>query len=103
MGMGLACRLFKICRMSEEQCLKMARSMVGVWVNFGFDYLDMRKMYDKEMLGMEKDADNVSLMGMRRLLHCRLRAKIDQGFSKPKSFGFSKLIDLTIHHFENAA
>ena len=103
MGMVLACRLFKICRMSEEQCLKMARSMVGVWVNFGFDYLDMRKMYDKEMLGMEKDADNVSLMGMRRLLHCRLRAKIDQGFSKPKSFGFSKLIDLTIHHFENAA
>ena len=99
----LAIRLFNMCRMSEDECKMLARSMVGVWVNYGFDYMEMRNMYEKEMIGVNKEKDNMSLMGMRRLLHCRLRAKVDQGYTKPKSFGFSKLIDLTIFYFENAS
>ena len=103
MGVVVACRLLTICRMSEEECRVLARKMVGVWVNYGFDYVDIRHMYEKGMLGVDKEKDNISLMDMRRLLHCRLRAKIEQGFAKPTSFGFSKLIDLTIFYFENTA
>eukprot|EP00092_Neocalanus_flemingeri_P025448 GFUD01027590.1.p1 GENE.GFUD01027590.1~~GFUD01027590.1.p1 ORF type:complete len:790 (+),score=229.78 GFUD01027590.1:53-2422(+) len=97
----LSYRLCYSCRMGVEECKVLARAMVGVWINYGFDYLEMKDMYEKERMGEGKGMDNLSLMNMRRLLHCRLRAKIEQGFYKPKRFGLSKLIDLTIYYFEN--
>ena len=69
MGVMLAFRLPTICRMSEDKCRVLAREMVGVWVNYGFDYVDIRHMYEMGMLGMAKEKDNISL---RRLLHCKI-------------------------------
>ena len=101
MVIGFAFRLSQTCRMSEDECKVLARAMVGVWVNYGFDYMEISDIYEREKIGKDNEKDNLSLMDMRKLLHCRLGAKVDQGFSKPKGFGFSKLIDLTIFHFEN--
>eukprot|EP00092_Neocalanus_flemingeri_P002784 GFUD01002981.1.p1 GENE.GFUD01002981.1~~GFUD01002981.1.p1 ORF type:complete len:779 (+),score=209.75 GFUD01002981.1:40-2376(+) len=97
----LAYRLYYSCHMGVDECKVLARAMVGVWVNYGFEYMEIQDMYKKERMGEGKGMDNLSLMNMRRLLHCRLTAKVEQGFYKPKSFGFSKLIDLTIYYFEN--
>lgn len=62
MGVVLASRLLTICRMSEDECRVMAREMVGVWVNYGFDYKDIRHIYEKKMLGMGKEKDSISLI-----------------------------------------
>jgi len=102
MGAVLAYRLSGEIGQSQRKGVKLARSMVAVWVNFGFDYNELDSVYKQEKMTGNLKSDQVSLIGLRKLLHAQLRAKIDQGFSKPKDFSFSKLIDLTIFYFENA-
>ena len=57
----VASRLLTFCRMGVDECRVLAREMVGVWINYGFDYMDIRHMYEKEMLGVDKEKDNITI------------------------------------------
>jgi len=101
MALVVAGRLVDTYEMDQEKCKAMASAMVAVWINYGFSYSELKDMYTKEK---ERDpnatSDDVSLMGMRKLLHSRLRKKVEEGHKMPKKFGFSVLIDLTMFYFE---
>jgi len=103
MALVMAGRLADTSQMKEVNCKAMAAAMVAVWINYGFTYDEMADIYAKER---ERDAEgssgNVSLLGMRRLLHSRLRKKVEEGHEMPRKIGFSLLIDLTMFYFEKA-
>ena len=77
----------------EEQISKdLARAMVGVWITYGFTYQQMCEVCqtrDQEELKVDR-------------LRIMLNTKLSEGFVKPMSFGFSKLIKLTLFYFANA-
>ena len=67
--------------------------MVGVWITYGFTYKQMCEI----CLGRGQKQDKVEVL--RRML----TSKLTEGFVKPMSFGFSKLIKLTLYYFAHAA
>ena len=71
----------------EEQISKdLARAMVGVWITYGFTYQQMCEVCHSR----EEHLRNM------------LNIKVSEGFLKPVSFGFSKLIKLTLFYFSDA-
>jgi len=77
----------------EEQTSKdLARAMVGVWITYGFTYQQMCEVCQT------RDQEEVKGDRLRNMLN----TKLSEGFVKPMSFGFSKLIKLTLFYFSNA-
>jgi len=77
----------------DEQISKdLARAMVGVWITYGFTYKQMCEI----CLGRGQKQAKVEML--RRML----TSKLTEGFVKPMSFGFSKLIKLTLFYFAHA-
>ena len=77
----------------EEQIRKdLARAMVGVWITYGFTYQQMCKVFQS------RDQQEVKVDMLRNMLN----TKVSEGFLKPVSFGFSKLIKLTLFYFSHA-
>ena len=77
----------------EEQISKdLARAMVGVWITYGFTYQQMCKVFQS------RDQQEVKVDMLRNMLN----TKVSEGFLKPVSFGFSKLIKLTLFYFSHA-
>ena len=101
MGANMASRLMKKSKMTEEECVELARSMIGTWVSYGFRYSDLANLYEGEIRGENSKSGLVSLIRYRKHLHEMLRNKTSQGLIKPKDFRFSELIDLTVFYFEN--
>ena len=77
----------------EEQVSKdLARAMVGVWITYGFTYKHMCQIC------LNSDRKEGRVEALRNLLEI----KLTEGFVKPMSFGFSKLIKLTLLYFDEA-
>ena len=77
----------------EEQISKdLARAMEGVWITYGFTYHQMCEVCQT------RDQEEVKVDRLRIMLN----TKLSEGFVKPMSFGFSKLIKLTLFYFSNA-
>jgi len=77
----------------EEQVSKdLARAMVGVWITYGFTYKHMCQIC------LNTDREEVKTEALRNMLEI----KLTEGFVKPMSFGFSKLIKLTLLYFAEA-
>jgi len=77
----------------EEQVSKdLARAMVGVWITYGFTYKHMCQIC------LNVDREGVKVEALRNMLEI----KLTEGFVKPMSFGFSKLIKLTLLYFDEA-
>jgi len=103
MSLVMAGRLADTSQMDGELSKTKAAAMVEVWTNYGFTYDELADIYATQR---ERECDanpeDVSLLGMRRLLHSRLRKKVEEGHEMPRKFGFSLLIDLTMFYFEKA-
>ena len=77
----------------EEQVSKdLARAMVGVWITYGFTYKHMCQIC------LSADREEAKVEVLRNMLE----NKLTEGFVKPMSFGFSKLIKLTLLYFAEA-
>ena len=77
----------------EEQVSKdLARAMVGVWITYGFTYKHMCQIC------LSEDREEAKVEVLRNMLE----NKLTEGFVKPMSFGFSKLIKLTLLYFAEA-
>ena len=77
----------------EEQISKdLARAMVGVWITYGFTYQQMCEVC------LNRDQQVFKVENLRKMLN----SKVSEGFVKPMSFGFTKLIKLTLFYFSHA-
>jgi len=79
MGALLASRLMKKSRLSQGDCVELARSMIGTWVSYGFRYSDLETMYEGEIMGENSKSGLVSLIRCCKHLHEMLRNKTSQG------------------------
>jgi len=77
----------------EEKISKdLARAMVGVWITYGLTYQQICEVcQSRDQQQVKKD-----------MLKNMLNTKLSEGFVKPVSFGFSKLIKLTLFYFSHA-
>jgi len=92
MALVMAFRLHSRRGLDEQLSKDLARAMVGVWITYGFTY---REIYDI-CCGTDKpEIVTFKLMDM-------LNKKLIQGYAKPMSFGFGKLIKLTQFYFDQA-
>ena len=65
---------------------------MGVWITYGFTYQQVCEVFQS------RDQQKVKL----DILMNMLNTKVTKGFLKPVSFGFSKLIKLTLFYFSHA-
>jgi len=89
MALVMAFYLHTVRGLEEQVSKDLARSMVGVWITYGFTYQQMKEVC--LVVGQQEE-----------VLRNMLNNKLSEGFVKPKSFGFSKLIKLTLFYFTHA-
>ena len=92
MALVMAFRLHSRRGLDEQLSKDLARAMVGVWITYGFTY---REIYDICCGTDTPEIVTFKLMDM-------LNKKLFQGYAKPMSFGFGKLIKLTQFYFDQA-
>jgi len=85
----------------RSECKVLAKSMVSVWVNYGFDYIELKNIYTQKNAFKSNTGEKLTL-DVKEQLHCRLEERVYQGFFKQKTFDISNLIELTFYYFEKA-
>jgi len=78
---------------TEKVAKDLARSMVGVWICYGFQYSALRRICCSATRNSHKEY----------LLKGMLLDQVKEGKEEPKEFQFNSLIELTIRYFLKAA
>jgi len=76
----------------EEVAKDLARSMVSVWICYGFQYSDLWRICCSTSRNSQK----------QHVLKGMLLEKVKEGKEEPKEFQFNSLIELTIRYFLKA-
>jgi len=78
--------------LEEKSSKDLARAMVGVWITYGFSYDQLKEIScDRWCDPKVKSARLFNL----------LLSRFHDGFVKPKSFGFSYLVKITLFYFSH--